>query len=194
MRRFAVGLVSVVALASCGGAPRTPANTVSKEPVSVRGWIEDVAGSTKAATPEMETERRSQIFQATQIWVENADYVSGGVAPNGAFILLDVPPGNVTIGLSAPGADQARIVLKNIPGTADVFIPQVILKRGDVGLAKPQAVQVRVAAEVKQATPTGKTATVAGVQVPILNVPLAAMVDRHDYPQPTGFRPVATFK
>ena len=193
MRGFLVAMLAVV-FASCEGGPR-PANTVSKEPVSVRGWIDDVEGSTKSNQPEMETARRAQIFQATQIWVENADYVSGGVAENGSFILLDVPPGNVTIGVTAPGAEQAKIVLQNIPGSADVFIPGVVLKPGGATVVKPQDVKVRVAAgEVKQPTPTGKTAIVAGFQIPILNVPLAAMVDRHDYPQPAGFRPVATFK
>jgi hypothetical protein len=192
MRRFTI-LIAVVLAAACGNEkPRT--STVSKEPVSVRGWIDDVQGSVKSTTPELETARRSQIFQATQIWVENADYVSGGVAENGAFILLDVPPGNVTIGLSAPGAEHARLVLQNIPGTADVFIPAVVLEPNGATVVNPRDVKVRVAAEVANPTPTGKTAIVAGVSVPILNVPLSAMVDRHDYPRPTGFQPVATFK
>ncbi len=184
----------MVLAASCGH--ETPAHTiaVSKDPVSVRGWIEDVAGSQKAATPEMESARRGQIFQATQIWVENADYVSGGVAENGSFILLDVPPGNVTIGFSAPGADQARLVLQNIPGRADVFLPGVILKPNGATLVKPEDVKVRVAADVKKPTPAGSSATVAGMTVPVFDVPLSAMVDRHDYPKPTGFQPLATFK
>ncbi|HEY8713449.1 MAG TPA: hypothetical protein VIM68_11300 [Thermoanaerobaculia bacterium] len=192
MRRFTI-LIAVVLAAACGNE-KTRTSTVSKEPVSVRGWIDDVQGSVKSTTPELETARRSQIFQATQIWVENADYVSGGVAENGAFILLDVPPGNVTIGLSAPGAEHARLVLQNIPGTADVFIPAVVLEPNGATVVNPRDVKVRVAAEVANPTPTGKTAIVAGVSVPILNVPLSAMVDRHDYPRPTGFQPVATFK
>jgi len=192
MRRFTI-LIAVVLAAACDNQkPRT--STVSKEPVSVRGWIDDVQGSVKSTTPELEMARRSQIFQATQIWVENADYVSGGVAENGAFILLDVPPGNVTIGLSAPGAAQARLVLQNIPGSADVFIPAVVLKPNGATVVNPQDVKVRVAAEVAKPTPTGKNAMVAGVTVPILNVPLSAMVDRHDYPRPIGFQPVATYK
>lgn len=192
MRRSAI-FVALALTVGCGdNQPRQ--STVSKEPVSVRGWIDDVEGSVKSTTPELETARRSQIFQATQIWVEKADYVSGGVAENGAFILLDVPPGNVTIGFTAPGAEQAKLMLQNIPGTADVFIPGVILKRNGASVVKPQEVRVRIAAQVAQPTPTGKNATVAGLSVPILNVPLNAMVDRHDYPRPTGFRHVATFK
>jgi hypothetical protein len=192
MRRFTILIVAVL-VAACGNEqPRT--STVSKEPVSVRGWIDDVQGSVKSQTPEMEMARRSQIFQATQIWVENADYVSGGVAENGAFILLDVPPGNVTIGISAPGVEGAKIVLQNIPGSADVFIPAVVLKPNGATVVNPKDVKVRVASEVATPTPTGKNAMVAGVTVPILSVPLSAMVNRHDYPRPTGFQPVATYK
>jgi hypothetical protein len=192
MRRSTILIVAVLAGACGNEQART--STVSKEPVSVRGWIDDVEGSAKSKTPELEAARRGQIFQATQIWVENADYVSGGVAENGAFILLDVPPGNVTIGLSAPGVERAKIVLQNIPGNADVFIPAVVLKPNGATVVNPKDVKVRVASKVDAPMPTGKTAIVAGVTVPVLNVPLSAMIDRHDYPRPTGFQPVATFK
>ena len=192
MRRFTILLVAAV-MAACGNeTSRT--STVSKEPVSVRGWIDDVQGSVKSTTPEMETARRTQIFQGTQIWVEGADYVSGGVAENGAFILLDVPPGNVTIGLSAPGVERARIVLQNIPGSADVFLPAVVLKPNGASVVNPQEVKVRVASRIDKPVPTGKSAIVAGLTVPIVSVPINAMVDRHDYPKPKGYQPVATFK
>jgi hypothetical protein len=193
MKHVAIILATALAVA-CGNSEKPRASVVSKEPVSVRGWIEDIEGSVKSPTLEIEAARRSQIFQATQIWVENAEYVSGGVAENGAFILLDVPPGNVTIGLSAPGAEQARIVMQNIPGSADVFLPAVILKANGATLANPKDAKVRVAAKIAQPQPTGKTATIAGVAVPIIAVPLNAMIDRHDYPKPPGFQAVATFK
>jgi hypothetical protein len=193
MKRLGFLFIAAI-LTSCGGGDQPKAPAVSKEPVSVRGWIADVAGSTHSKTVEIESNRLTQIFQATQIWVEHADYVSGGVAENGSFILLDVPPGNVTIDLTAPGADQARIVLENIPGNADVFIPGVILEKNGASVLKPQDIKVRVPARVGKLEPTGKMAVVAGVQVPILNAPVASMIDRHDYPQPVGFKPVATFK
>jgi hypothetical protein len=183
---------ALIAVAACSA--EKPKSTPSKEPVSVRGWIDDVAGSVHATNPDMETARRGQIFQATSVWVENVDYVSGGVAENGSFILLDVPPGNVTIGFDAPGAEQARLVLQNIPGNADVFIPALILKKGSAGVMKLEDVKVRVPAKIDKERPTGKMAIVAGLQVPIVETPLAALVDRHDYPKPGGFRPVATFK
>ncbi len=184
--------IVLLILAACSSEKPKPA--VSKEPVSVRGWIEDVEGSAHASVPDLETARRTQIFQATSIWVDNADYVSGGVAENGSFILLDVPPGTLTIGFEAPGAEQARLVLQNIPGNADVLIPGLILKKNGAGVMKPEAVKVRVPARIDKERPTGKMAMVAGVQVPILDVPIAAMIDRHDYPKPEGFKPVATLK
>jgi hypothetical protein len=191
MRRFLI--VLLFAAAACSQDEK-PKSAVSKEPVSVRGWIEDVEGAAHEQNPDLESARRTQVFQATQIWVDNADYVSGGVAENGSFILLDVPPGNVTIGFEAPGAEQARLVLQNIPGNADVFVPRVMLKKGGATVVKPEDVKVRLPSKVAKETPTGQFAMVAGVKVPVLNVPLAAMVDRHDFPQPAGFRPVATFK
>ena len=193
MKRLAI-VVAVLALAACGEESKTNAFGVTKEPVSVRGWIADVEGSQHANTPEVEIGRLTQIFQATQVWVNGANYVSGGVAENGAFILLDVPPGNITIGFSAPGADQAQVVLQNVPGNADVFIPGLILKKNGATVLKREDIKVRLPAQVSQLTPTGTFAMVAGLKVPIFNAPIASMVDRHDYPQPGGFRPLATVR
>jgi len=187
-------LLLILAIACGPGDSNAP--RVSKEPISVRGWIVDVAGSPRApfSTPETDVVRRIQLFQATNVWVDNAPYVSGGVAENGAFLLLDVPPGNITISFSAPGAPNARLVLQNIPGNADVFVPSVILKADGVAFLDPKSVRVRLAANVDRPTPAHLTANVAGLAVPVMNTPIAQMVDRHDYPVPVGFRPVATFK
>ena len=139
--------------------------------------------------------RRIQLFQATNVWIDNAPYVSGGVAENGSFLLLDVPPGNVTITFSAPGAPAAHLTLRNIPGNADGFIPAVLLKPNSVALLQPDGVRVRLAARVSRPTATGAKAIVAGVTVPVINAPIASMVDRHDYPNPpSGPRPIATVK
>ncbi|HSP36116.1 MAG TPA: hypothetical protein VLU46_17525 [Thermoanaerobaculia bacterium] len=192
MKRIALAML-IVALAACGES-KTNSFGVSKEPVSVRGWIADIEGSEHANSPEMEIARLTQVFQGTQVWVDNAQYVSGGVAENGAFILLDVPPGNVSIGFEAPGIGQIHVALKNVPGNADVFLPGLILKKNGAGFIKNEDVRVRLPAQVSKMTPTGKTASVAGLQVPVMNAPIATMVDRHDYPQPGGFRPLATVR
>ena len=143
----------------------------------------------------MDFMRRAQLFQSTNVWIDDAPYVSGGVAENGAFLLLDVPPGNITISFSAPGAPNAKLVLKNIPGNADVFIPSMLLRPDGVALLDPQAVKVRLAARVDKPAPTNLIASVAGLAVPVMNTPIAQMVDRHDYPVlPAGVRPLATVK
>ena len=69
MKRFI--LILFCALAACS-AEQKPKHVVSKEPVSVRGWIEDVEGAAHEQNPDMESARRTQVFQATQVWVENA--------------------------------------------------------------------------------------------------------------------------
>ena len=183
-------------MVACGPDDPT-APRVSKEPTSVRGWIVDVAGSPKAPfqTPETDAMRRLQLFQSANVWIDNAPYVSGGVAENGSFLLLDVPPGNITITFSAPGAPNARLVLQNIPGNADVFVPAVLLKPESVTLLDPKGVQVRLAAKVEKPVPTKLSATVAGLTVPVINTPIMQMTDRHDYPNPpAGLRPIATVK
>lgn len=148
----------------------------------MRGWIADVEGTSGGdfKTVETETARRLQIFQNSHVWIDNAPYVSGGVVETGAFMLLDVPPGNVTITFQAPGVDAARLILQNVPGRADVFIPGLILKRdGTVGVADPKAIRVRIPPDVKPAT-----AIVAGQSVPAVETQLKELMDRHDYPEP----------
>lgn len=184
--------VAIVLAAACSRESDSPYNI--DDPVSVRGWITDVAGARRAETIEMELARRSQLFLSSSVWVENFQYASGGIAENGAFVVLDVPPHSSTIGFNAPGAETAKIVLQNVPGNADVLIPNVILEPNGAKVLDPQAIQVRVPGSVDKPRPTGRTATIAGYQVPIFETPLSQLVDRRDYPEPPGFRPVATVK
>lgn len=188
--------IFLILFAACSN-PDANAPRVSKEPISVRGWIADVEQPPNAPfrTKETEAARRVQLFQSTNVWVDNAPYVSGGVAENGSFILLDVPPGNVTVEFSAPGAASARLILQNVPGNADVFVPGVVLRNGPVALLDAKAVQVRMAAHVAKPSPAGGRAIVAGATVPIVNTPFSAMSDRHDYPNPPdSFAPLATVR
>jgi hypothetical protein len=136
------------------------------------------------------------MFQAMDIWIDNAPYVSGGVAPTGAFLLLDVPPGTPIIELTPPGGATARLRMEGIPGNADVFLPALILRKDAIVLADPKAVKVRLAARVPKETPSGAFATIGGQRVAILNTPIAEMTDRHDYPNPpsNGPAPLATVR
>ena len=167
---------------------------MSRSPVSVRGWITDVAGAKMAETAEMEIARRTELFQSTSVWVEKSEYASGGIAENGAFIVLDVPPNSAILGFNAPGAEAAQIRLEGVPGSADVFIPNVILENGGAKVLDPKAIIVRIPGDVSEPRPTGKTAKVAGYDVPIVEMPLQLLADRREYPDPGGFRPVATVK
>ncbi len=178
---------------ACGG-DQTSTYELRSNPVSVRGWIVDVAGAKRGETMEMEIARRTELFASTSLWVEEFQYASGGISGNGAFMVLDVPPQTATIGFNAPGAETARLVLQNIPGNADVFIPDVVLEPGGAKVLDPKKILVRVPASVSKATPTGRTAIVAGYTVPIIDTPMHELRDRRDYPSPGGFRPVATVK
>ena len=192
-----LALAALLAAACWGPEPGTP--VVSKEPISVRGWILDVesgAESTSYKTVETEVARRAQMFQAMNIWIDNAPYVSGGVAPTGAFLLLDVPPGTAVIELTPPGGATARLRMENIPGNADVFLPALVLRKDTIVLADPSKVKIRLAAHVAKATPSGTFATIGGQRIPVINTPIAEMTDRHDYPDaPSGGpAPLATVK
>jgi hypothetical protein len=192
--KVVAALVSLT-LAACGGETKDKSvYGLSRDPISVRGWILDVKGSQHAQAAEMEIARRTQVFQATTVWVENTEFASGGVAENGAFIVLDVPPLKATLGFNAPGAETARLLLEGVPGTADVFIPDIILEPNGAKVLDPKKILIRLPSDVAKPTPSGKTAKVAGNVVPIINTPLAQMTDRRDYPNPGGFRPVATVR
>lgn len=190
-------LVTALLAISCRPEPGTP--VVSKEPTSVRGWITDVERpeSSTFKTVETEAARRGELYRSTNIWMDDAPYVSGGVAETGAFILLDVPPGKATIEFAPPGGPVSRLAMQGIPGNADVFLPGLILKKdGTVGLSDPRAVKVRLAARVPRETPNGAFATIAGQRIAVVNTPIAQMTDRHDYPTPpsAGPAPLATVK
>ncbi len=192
MRRLLLALLAL-ALAACGGE-KGSIYTMGGKPVSVRGWILDVKGAERSDIVDVEIARRAQLFLSSSVWVENTEYASGGIAESGAFIILDVPPGNATIGFNAPGAETAKIVMEGVPGTADVFIPDVILEPNGATVLDPKKILIRLPASVDKPKLTGKTAKVAGHTVPIIETPLAQMMDRRDYPSPGGFRPVATVK
>ena len=183
---------------ACGGESQSTGPHVAKDPISVRGWITDVDGGENSAafhSVETESARKASLFHDTNVWVENAPYVSGGVAETGAFLLLDVPPGNITITFTAPNAAAAHLVLVDVPGNADVYVPSMLLKKGSVSLLDPKSVKVRMAAQIDKETPSGKFVTIAGLRFPISNTPIAQMADRHDYPMaPATYQPLAKVK
>ncbi len=196
MRR-SLAIFLLAAAFGCGGKSKQDGIALSHDPISVRGWIADVEGSPNAPfhTAETESARKMELYQSTNVWIDGAPYISGGVAENGSFILLDVPPGNVTINFAAPGAPDAKLVLQNIPGNADVFVPALLLKRGGVELLQPADAKVRMAAQIDKPRPTGRTAILAGHPFPVIDTPMKQMTDRLDFPKrPSNAAPVATVK
>lgn len=185
----------MLALAGCGESSDKSVFEMSRDPISVRGWILDVKDAKKEEIVDMEIQRRTVLFQSTSVWVEETEYASGGIAESGAFVVLDVPPNKATLGFNAPGAETAKVVLEGVPGTADVFIPDLILEPNGATVRDPKLILVRVpSSDVAKATLSGKTAKVAGHTVPIIHAPIRDFIDRREYPSPGGFRPVATVR
>jgi hypothetical protein len=188
-------LLSALCALSCSN--EKPAAAVSKDPVSVRGWIADVDSggpSDRFRTVETESARRTAAFQSMNVWVEGAPYASGGVAENGSFIFLDVPPGKTAIGFSTTGVPQAMLTLENVPANADVFVPGLVMTPKGMAVADPKAIRVRLAAKIAKPAPAGLTARIVGVDVPVMNVPINSMIDRHDYPIPPSSTPAPIAK
>ena len=187
----------ILGLVACGGGgeSRPTLDGMSKTPLSVRGWIADVKDGGKGGlqTPETEAARLTSLFEATTMFIEGAPFASGGVAPNGAFILLDVPSGDVTISFQAPGVPGAKVVLQNIPGNADVIIPAILLEPGGATLLQPENVIVRVPGRVDAPRATAARAIVQGRSVPVVEAPLSTFNDRRDFPA-RGLQPLAVYR
>lgn len=169
-------------LISCGESGPT-----YRGPVSVRGYIESVPGAV-ALDPRFKVvagNPEAELFKQTSISVDNADFVSGNVADDGTFVLLDVPSGNVVLTFTAPGAPESKLSLGEIPPSADVLLPGVVVKPDSVDLSDPARAVVRVVANRDGLKPY-RSSTVDGVNVPVQYVPLAEMSDRRDYPNRPG--------
>lgn len=193
MKRSLIAVVLV--LTACGGGEKKDQGFALSDPVSVRGWVLDVKGAKRGEAMEMEVARRTQMFAASSVWVEGSEYASGGIAENGAFLILDVPPNNTIIGFNAPGAETARVVMEGIPGNADVFLPDLILEPNGAKAFDPSKLLIRApSSDVDRPTDSGKTAKIMGYTVRIIDTPLHQMMDRREYPNPGGFRPLATVK
>jgi hypothetical protein len=186
-----VAAILLLLFVACGGEPRKSGQpSISAEPVSVRGWVTDVEGSggdgSTFRTVETEAARRQQLFQSMNVWVENSPYVSGGLAENGSFLLLDVPPGKVTITFQVPNQQPSRLVMENIPGNADVYLPGVVVTKTGVMFPQPNELKVRLASSIDQPKPTGRSATINGHNVAVVETPYAQMENRRDWPVPPG--------
>ena len=160
-----------------------------RSPVSVRGWIWDIEAEAPGSPGTMsvynenqaEFQRKQRLFAETNLAVEGVTYASGGLLDSGTFIILDAPPRNLTV-LFQTVLGDFTLPMTNIPPSADVLLPGIIIGREGVRFAEPEKIRVRIVGET--ARKTGEMAQVGPHQVPIEEVTAAEITDRRDYPTP----------
>lgn len=180
-------ILATALVAACGEQPSgTP--RISREPVSIRGWISDAVTGPRPTYQVLtgDVQRKMLLFQQTNVSIEGAPFASGGVAENGAFIVLDVPPGDVTLTFSAPGIPSTGLQLRGVPPNADVYLDEIVLTPSEVQLIQPEKVLVRVPGESSQEKQEEiASSTFTGARrLRVVRVPLREMTDRRDYPTP----------
>lgn len=187
-----------VATLACGDENQRSVD-VSRSPVSVRGWIADIQTTPEnfsVVKPMSDAALRADLFYRTNIYVEKAQFASGGMAESGAFMVLDVPPGNAQITFQVPGHPDAKFDVADIPPNADVLAGGLIITPTGVRASDPSLIHVRVPGTTKRKT--GATATVAGARIAVEEVTLAELGDRRDYPTParaaSAPKPLATVR
>jgi len=175
-------------VAGCA-APKGGGAGAHGSPVSVRGWIADVemppSDLMKVTDPYIQIQRKYAMFRDTAISVEGVNYVSGGVAETGAFIMLDVPPGDSIINFQPPGLPDAQLKLRQIPGNGDVILPGLLIKGTKVELFKPEDAMVRLAGTGTERKKLDIPAYVGDVRIDVWEVPLSELADRREYPTVT---------
>lgn len=180
-------ILIVAALVGCKAEPKGA--VLSRTPVSVRGWLVGIPTAGPQIlhltdTASGDTARRGRLFEQTYLSVEGAPFVSGGIAANGSFIILDVPPGDAVINFQPPEGDTARLVMMGMPPNADILLPGLEIRRAEVVPVEPSKVVVRIPGAVENRRPIDAKVTVAGHPVAVFEVPLSEMIDRREFPDP----------
>lgn len=194
IRPASIAIVAVVLLAGCGGSETLDhegRGSFRKGPISIRGWFSEIKVGEPPpdvfplTTPDARvTPYQRRLFEDTNISLEGVPYASGGVADTGAFIVLDAPPGEVTLNMQAPGVSLVQMQIENIPPNADVFIPGIELYPDRFEIRNPKDVLVRVPTRAKERRRAAEDAVVGGHRVEVWEVPLREMMDRRDWPVP----------
>jgi len=190
----------LVLMAACSESAKPSGNRPSKTPVSVRGWFARVdtpiSGEKLAVTAvEIEQARLEAIFSESNVSVDNINYATGGMQTNGAFIVLDVPPGDAQLDFVFPGIPTSlKLTMKGIPPKADVFLPSLGVSSEGIRFLEPERVQIRVLSADNSKKMTGASATINGVSFPIEEVPREELAKRREYPVPTGARSITKLK
>lgn len=180
MRLRLVLFIFVTALLATSCSKGEQSRRPRANPISVRGWVSEIGDP---ASPARSDSQKVRLFRETSIYVEEVEFAFGGIAETGAFVFLDVPPGLSHLVFSYPGF-EATLKLEGIPNNADVYLPHLALRGAKIELLDMNNSRIRVEAPNKgSARNTGKTGLVAGVPVPIWEVPLSDLEDRREYPR-----------
>lgn len=188
-RRTTLILLILISLGAAACSAPKGGNAARSSPVSVRGWIADVelppTDNFMVTDPYLQIQRKYAMFRDTAISVEGVNYVSGGVAETGAFIMLDVPPGDSIINFQPPGLPDAQLKLRQIPGNGDVILPGLLIRGSQVVLFKPEDAMVRLPGTGTARKKLDIPAYVGDQRIDVWEVPLSELTDRREYPTVT---------
>lgn len=186
MFRKVMLLLPLLLLAASCAVPEDDGTGPGKTPVSVRGWIADIQlppqEVMKVSDPARERQRMHQFLSETNIYVLNMPFVSGSIAETGAFIMLDVPPGDVTLRFQPPGLPEAQLVIKNLPGNADVMLAGLKIDGEKVSLINPSKSVARIPIEEDVRRKLDSVVYVGDQSIEVWEVPYNDLVDRREFP------------
>jgi len=185
LRKFTLLLIVLLAAASCA-VPEDDGSGPGKTPVSVRGWIAYIQlppqEVMKVSDPAKARQRMYQFLRDTNVYVLNMPFVSGAIAETGAFIMLDVPPGDVTVRFQPPGLSEAQLVLRNLPGNADVILGGLKIDGDKVSLIDPSKSVARIPVDGTERRKLDQVVYVGDQQIEVWEVPYNDLVDRREFP------------
>jgi hypothetical protein len=162
---------------------------VSSTPASIRGWLVPAENSDQSLmyvtdTANTADARQVRVFEQTALSVEGAPFASGGIGGNGAFIILDVPHGDVVINFQPPDGMDAQLTLTGVPPNADILLPGLKYNGTQVEPIDPSRIVVRIPARIASKRPVAGNVIVGGHKVQVFETPLSELVDRRDFPNP----------
>lgn len=179
-------LFLVPLLLSACAAPENPGQGPGKTPISVRGWIAYIQlppqELMKVSDPEQARRHMRQFMEDTNIYVVDMPFVSGSIAETGAFMMLDIPPGDVRIRFQPPGLPEAELLLRNLPGNADVLLPALKIENDQVTLMDPSKAVVRIPVDGGERRKVDSTVFAGSHEIEVWEVPFGDLVDRRDFP------------
>jgi hypothetical protein len=179
-------LLTLLLIAASCAPPEDDGAGPGKTPVSVRGWIayiqlpaQDVM---KVSDPATARQRMHQFLSDTNLYVPDMPFVSGAISEAGTFIMLDVPPGDVTLRFQPPGLPEGQLVLRNLPGNADVLLAGLRLDGDKVSLVDPAKSVVRIPIDEDVRRKLDQVVHVGDQAIEVWEVPYNDLVDRRDFP------------